>query len=180
MHRQACPILGSIAFLMPLLFISVSIALSPWFSFLNNALSDLGHATRSSVAILFNLGLSTGGILLILFGATCVYKVNRAIGIVLMASGYFLTLIAVFDEVYGRVHYVVSVIFFLSLAAGASLYAYTYKSLKASLALVISVLVWSFYFTKIIKCGVAVPETISILATLIWYIELLFKVSKIK
>jgi len=110
----------------------------------------------------------------------CVYRIGRALGVSLLMSGYFLILIAVFDEVYGWIHYLVSIAFFLSLALGALFYMYTYRSLKAVLALIVGVLVWILYFMGMIKCGVAVPEKVSILVTLIWYVELLFKVSKIK
>jgi len=64
---------------VPLIMIAVSIALSPWFNIVKNALSDLGHATRSSVAPLFNLGLSLGGALTILTAAILITRVSKAL-----------------------------------------------------------------------------------------------------
>ena len=43
--------------------LAVSIALSPWFSWLRNALSDLDHSVKSNVVTIFNLGLVLGGFL---------------------------------------------------------------------------------------------------------------------
>ena len=132
MRSYIYPILGILAFMIPLFSITLSIAFSPWFSFLENALSDLGYSMKSGVAPIFNFGLCTGGILLIIFGIMCVARVaNKLLGLILALSGYFLILIAVFDEVYGQLHYIVSLLFFLSLALETLMYAYIYKSLKA-------------------------------------------------
>ncbi len=43
-----------LSIIIPLISILVAAVLSDWFSIVNNALSDLGHAKRSSVAPLFN------------------------------------------------------------------------------------------------------------------------------
>ena len=180
MVKRFCLVLGILVFMIPLLSITLSIILSPWFSFFKNALSDLGHSTQSNVAPLFNLGLCSGGILLIIFGGVCVSSItnNKVIGLILALSGYFLTLIAVFDEIYGRLHYIISLLFFLSLALGTLTYAYTYKSFKALSMLFIGTAIWVLYFMKIIKCGIAIPELVSILVVLVWYIDLLREITK--
>ncbi|MEM2707195.1 MAG: hypothetical protein QW288_06765, partial [Ignisphaera sp.] len=59
---------------VPLICIAISIWLSPWFNILDNALSDLGHATRSSVAPIFNFGLSLGGFLIALSSLLIISK----------------------------------------------------------------------------------------------------------
>jgi hypothetical membrane protein len=82
-----------------LLLVLLAARLSGRFNPLTNALSDLGHATRSPVAPIFNLGLSLGGFLLAPSGALCAYKRSRLVGATLVASGFLLNLVGVFDEV---------------------------------------------------------------------------------
>ena len=91
MVKRFCLVLGILAFMIPLLSITLSIILSPWFSFFKNALSDLGHSTQSNVAPLFNLGLCSGGILLIIFGGVYISSIinNKVLGLILALSGYF-------------------------------------------------------------------------------------------
>jgi hypothetical membrane protein len=55
-----CLCFGAAAAATPLLLVLLAALLSGWFNPLTNALSDLGHATRSPVAPIFNLGLSLG------------------------------------------------------------------------------------------------------------------------
>jgi len=52
-----------LSIIIPLISILVAAVLSDWFNIVNNALSDLGHAKRSSVAPLFNASLVLGGLL---------------------------------------------------------------------------------------------------------------------
>ena len=113
---RRCLWLGVAAAAVPMLLVLLAALLSGWFDPLRNALSDLGHATRSAVAPLLNLGLSLGGFLLALSGALCAYRRSLPIGVSLEASGLFLILVGVFDEAYGRLHYYVLAAFFLSLA----------------------------------------------------------------
>jgi hypothetical membrane protein len=67
-----------------LLLVLLAALLSGWFNPLTNALSDLGHATRSPVAPIFNLGLSLGGFLLALSGVLCAYRRSRLVGATLV------------------------------------------------------------------------------------------------
>ncbi|RLG72060.1 MAG: hypothetical protein DRO08_03810, partial [Thermoprotei archaeon] len=55
---------GITGLLIPYVCTFTSIALSPWFSWSKNALSDLGRSMESNVAPIFNLGLVIGGILI--------------------------------------------------------------------------------------------------------------------
>lgn len=96
-------------------FIAVSIALSPWFSWDSDALSDLGHSTRSGAAPYYNFGLFIGGFFLVAYGL-----LNLRLRRPFTASGPILSALAlqsvgVFDEVYGSLHGFVSVAFFLLL-----------------------------------------------------------------
>ncbi len=168
--------LGAAAFAVPLTLVFLSIALSPWFRWEVNALSDLGNSVRSPVAPLFNLGLSTGGLLLVLH---CIlYMASRyPITSKLMAlSGYFLLLIGTFDEVYGSIHFFVSLLFFLGIALAAITYSYEEgRSYPLASAAVIAAS-WAVQLSGLCPCGEAVPEMVSILVTLLWYLDSLMKV----
>jgi len=80
---------------IPLICIAISISLSPWFNIINNALSDLGHATESSVAPIFNFGLSLGGSLTIIIAIIIIARMSKAMTVSMTLTGYGLILIAV-------------------------------------------------------------------------------------
>ncbi|RLG74794.1 MAG: hypothetical protein DRO14_05340 [Thermoprotei archaeon] len=63
--------------------IAVAIAYSQWFSIVNNALSDLGHAIRSSVAPIHNLGLSLGGFMVGVHAIYYILPVSKLFGYIL-------------------------------------------------------------------------------------------------
>ncbi|MEM0065509.1 MAG: hypothetical protein QXH88_01090, partial [Sulfolobales archaeon] len=69
MRLSKCFILAVSGYAIPLAFIAVAAASAGWFDVVRNALSDLGHATRSSVAPLFNLGLYLGAFTLAIFAS---------------------------------------------------------------------------------------------------------------
>lgn len=155
-------VLSSVA--VPLLCIILAVSFSPWFSILDNALSDLGHAVKSRVAPIFNFGLVAGGLLAF---ATALRSSRVWLGYnaVLVYSGVMLVLVGVFDEVYGRLHFAVSVLFFIGLGAFLIVAAVREKTFikVASLALLLlSVTAWYIHFTYGIPRGVAIPELVSI------------------
>ena len=159
-------VLGAV---VPLLLIVVSIAASPWFSFTDNALSDLGHATRSRVAPLFNLGLATGGLLIVL--VTGLMRGPQTYRFLLGAAGYFLVLIGVFDEIYGRLHFYVSVAFFAALILFLLAYGLGERRAVPVLLAAVSVAAWYLHFAHNAPRGAAIPELISIAAVLPPYLE---------
>lgn len=161
---------------IPLLSILVAAVLSNWFSLVDNALSDLGHATRSSVAPLFNTGLSLGGLMIAIGGVKYLGSVSRKLSILMCATGYSLILVAVFDEVYGALHFYVSVLFFVLLFITAVYYAIALSRNRrlqlATIALLTAGLVsWIFHFTLKLPKGAAIPELISLLAALPAYVH---------
>lgn len=174
-----CRAVAVLSLLLPLLFICLSIALSSWFNVYRNALSDLGHATRSSVALIFNLGLSLGGVLIVVMGARYLINTSRAMGMVVAILGYALVLIAVFDEVYGSLHFWVSVLFFISLAILLCIYVATFKGflrrVSATIALILALLMWVMHLAFKQPSGAAIPELVSIAAVTPFYIDIAFK-----
>lgn len=175
-HALAGPILAVASFTIPLALISLSAILSGWFNLYDNALSDLGHAVRSNVAPLFNLGLSLGGLLAALFAVKYLEEFNRILAYLAAASGYVLILIAVFDEVYGVLHFIVSVLFFVLLALLVLVYSLVLRSVKvvalAILAIALSTAVWVSHFTMKIPRGAAIPELVSISMAMPFYLHL--------
>lgn len=157
-------------------FIAISIALSPWFSWGRNALSDLGHSTRSPVAPIYNLGLFLAGFLMTVYSIKAFEKTARYTSFCLIAASLMLQLVVVFDEVYGFLHYVVSVLFFIFIGVASLMYAHEGKSLLAVVAFAVGLVSWVIYWTGIFSIGVAVPETIASIAVTSWVVSSALKV----
>ena len=149
-------------------FIAVSIAFSPWFDWGTDALSDLGHSLESEVAPLFNFGLLLSGFCIILYSITGFRKDAPYTSYVLIVSGLMLQLIATFDEVYFPLHFMVSVLFFVSLAFASVTYLVEKKSILALIALIVGLASWILYELEVYSAGIAVPEFISSAATFAW------------
>jgi len=165
---------GLVAPLIAIFFIVVSIVLSPWFSWWSNALSDLGRsaatdvAPKSEVAPLFNFGLLLSGFLTILYSITSFRNHAKYTSYFLVLTGLSLQLVATFDEVYGSLHFQVSVLFFVALCFASISYVVEKRSVLAVTALVIGLCSWILYGLEIYSAGIAVPETISSMATVTW------------
>lgn len=112
-----CGIIGPI---LSLLFISLAISNSlSWFSWKDNALSDLGHRgiAGETVATLFNSGLIIGALLSIIFTIGLMQTLHKRIfglmgTFILIFSDMSLFAIGVFPETAGSIHFYVSVAFF--------------------------------------------------------------------
>jgi len=160
---------------IPLLSIAVAAVLSGWFNLYENALSDLGHATRSHVAWIFNLGLSAGGVLVVCVAVLYVLGVEKLVGVLLSLTGYSLVLVAVFDEVYGALHFIVSVLFFTLLLVVVLVYSARSRRrgllLAALIVVALNVVVWSLHFTTRVFRGAAIPELISIFTAIPFYLD---------
>ncbi|RDD53783.1 MAG: DUF998 domain-containing protein [Candidatus Korarchaeota archaeon NZ13-K] len=163
---------------VPLASIFVAILLSPWFRWERNALSDLGHAIKSEVAPIFNLGLVTGGLLFLIFSAFYMHRRYPLTSKLMILASYFLMLIGTFDEVYGFLHFIVSLAFFIMLAFAALAYSYeSGRSYPVAITLVIGIS-WALQLSGICECGASVPEMISVLASLIWFADALRNLRK--
>jgi hypothetical membrane protein len=108
---------GILAPVITLTLIFVSIAMSPWFSWHDNALSDMGVSTTPNP---FNAALLIGGLAYLVFVIGFV-RWHRApsllakiAGLLLAAGGIGLTLVAVLTEEAGRIHYAVAATYFLA------------------------------------------------------------------
>lgn len=158
-------------------FILASIMLSPWFNPYDNALSDLGNIARNGwVAHLYNFGLVFSGFLAALFGLSISIRYRSwkylCWSILLAAAGIDLALIGFYPEDAGRIHMVVSTIFFISIILVMLSYGFCYRHLPspatgvaAFLLGLTSMLVW---IVKWPWRGVAIQETVASLAASAW------------
>lgn len=176
MHEQKVALLGIITPVIATVFIGVSIGLSPWFAWEENALSDLGHSTNSEVAALFNFGLLLTGFCLIIYSMTCFKYHAKYTSYSLVAAGFSLQLVATFNEVYKPLHFLVSVLFFLSLAISCISFAIEKKSVLAVGALGFGLAIWILYGLDIYSSGIAVPEALSALAVSSWVMLSAFRI----
>ncbi len=154
-----------------------AISVSPWFSWTNNALSDLG--VSGLAALLFNTALITGGVMLVIF-ATGLWSILHGrlarVGVMLLLlDGSVLSAIGVFPETTGRIHFYVSIAFFtllilsllvLGLSYVLEMHSVVTGLLGIALSL-FSILVWLFQWR-----GVAIPEAATYLAATAWWITL--------
>jgi len=161
-------LLGVIGPLAAYAFVGVSILSAPWFSWMKNALSDLGHALRRETAVYYNFGLALSGFLIIVYAITALRKHAKYTSLCLAGSAFFLQLVAVFDEIYGRLHGIVSILFFVSLGVAALVYTVEKRSVLGAASFVIGSVAWALYEFDVYEAGVAVPEIISATAVALW------------
>jgi hypothetical membrane protein len=170
MNDKMCSLLGIIGPLAAYGFIGISIASAPWFRWSENALSDLGHALKSNVAPLFNFGLAVAGFLVLIYAVTGLWRHAKFSSLCLAASAFALQLIAVFDEVYGSLHLVVSVLFFVSIGIASIVYAIEKRSLLAAIDAIVCLASWISYWAGLYDAGIAVPEIVSATAVVSWIV----------
>jgi len=170
MKRQPYALSGIVGPVIALFFIALSIALSPWFSWSSNALSDLGHSVKSDVAPLYNFGLLLAGLFLVIYSVTTFTSGAKYTSCCLFISALSLQLIATFDEVYGSFHTAVSSLFFVSLGFASIIYAVERRSILAAAAFAIGFGSWAFYYARVYITGIAVPEIVSSVATVSWIV----------
>jgi hypothetical membrane protein len=119
MRLRGLTILGVASALTLDLVILAAIALSPWFSFSNNELSDLGNTqTNGTAAFVFDVGLVVAGLLMFAFAALISYRTRDHTVLVwtipLAVVAADLAMVGVFPEnVPGSIHRLVSGVLFL-------------------------------------------------------------------
>jgi hypothetical membrane protein len=173
-----CGVIGPI---ISLLLIAIAIAYSPWFNWFKNALSDLGVG---EAALIFNSGLIIGGVLttMLAVGLIQIFK-KQVLGFLgsftLVLSSISLLAIGLFAESAGRIHFYVSVSFFVLLVISLFLIgaefllesSQRYLGVFSILASVVAGVAWAIPHE-----GVAVPEIIASLSGSAWSIVLGVKI----
>ena len=161
MKKYVRILLLSAAFAIAYSSIAVSIIFSPWFSWSRNALSDLGHCIKSDVAVIFNFGLVMSGLMLALYSTIYLRKETKLTWILLFLTGFMLQLIGVYDEIYGRIHVIVSTLFFILLDLSPLAYSLEKKIKIGVLLFLFYLLIWIAYYVNMLKGGIAIPEFIT-------------------
>ena len=170
-------------------FIGLAIATYPQFSWLNNALSDLG-VVPGSTSTLFNFGLFVSGLFSLNF-AIGLFKflgnqITGKIGaIVFISASLALGGIGVAPENVRPFHYAFSVAFFtlmpIALLVIAGYYVITRQRPLALFTLLVAILAaapWVLYFLIQYVQGVAIPELLSALAGAAWAVVIGWKMYK--
>lgn len=170
MNERIYAIFGLVGPLIAIFFVIIAIIFSPWFSWWDNALSDLGYSGQSLAAPWFNFGLLLSGFFIIFYSLMSFRSNAKYTSYFLVIVGLSLQLIATFDEVYGLLHFLVSVLFFTTLGFASTSYAVERKSVVALVALVIGSASWILYGVKLIDTGIAVPEALSAIAVFVWIV----------
>jgi hypothetical membrane protein len=177
-------ILGVIAALAAYPFILASIALSPWFNVYNNALSDLGNTvTNGSVGYVYDAGLVVAGALIFVYALLLLRaapSLKAAVWTVpLMMASFDLALVGVFSENTGRIHGVVSEVFFAMIVVTMLAFSYVSWPLGSpkvgAVALVFGILSSLIWFTKWPWTGIAIQEAVTSGMTAIWLILVALK-----
>ena len=168
--------------------IIIAIVTYPQFSWVNNALSDLG-VVRGATGIVFNFGLCVCGLLSLNFAIFAVYPYFRRnligkIGVVVFgAATIALVCIGIFNESFSPTHYLVSVAFFVLLPISslffAGVFAFNHQITKVILTVLTAFFAaapWVLYFLIHYAPNVAIPEIISGLAAATWIIGLGYEI----
>jgi hypothetical membrane protein len=175
---------GIIAPIVAFICILIAIASYPQFSWINNALSDLGVVSGITGAV-FNFGLLASGLLAFNFAifGLFTYFVKSRVGkigsTVFAAVSLALIAISVFNENFSPTHYIVSVAFFV--LAPISLFiitgAFWLNHQRGMAVFTVAVgfaaaLPWLVLFAFNYVPNVAIPEFLSGLAVSTWVIVL--------
>jgi hypothetical membrane protein len=149
-----------------------SIALSPWFTWTQHAISDLG--IQQNTAMIFNNGIIFGGILTLIFSFGLMKILSKKIGAYLLfVSALALIGIGLFPETIFTLHFLTSASFFIFLAVALLLIGLTSKKNPferriGSLALVFAfVAMGSSVFVFHLE-GIAIIEALSCFPAFIW------------
>jgi hypothetical membrane protein len=183
---------GICGFLTPIIAFALifsAIASYPAFSWMDNALSDLG-VVEGITALLFNSGLLIGGVLCFVFATGLFIFLKKHIAgkigtFVFVLGSLSLFAIGVFPENVRPTHYIVSVMFFMLLPIAmliiAAAFWLMHKVRMAAFMLLVAVAAatpWILYFTIPYAPNVAVPEIVSAFAGAVWAVTLSGKMLK--
>lgn len=168
-----------------------AITLHPQFSWIDNALSDLG-IVKGTTAILFNSGLIISGVLALIFGSGLFFLLRKTMlgkaGTLMFIFGALaLVAMGIFPEDAKPMHYYASVSFFALFPISTLLVAATFilaHEVKTGLftfsVAMFAAVVWILQFSTHFVHGVAIPETLSSLSGSAWAIVFGLKMSRKK
>ncbi len=167
---------GLCGILIPfVIFFSIGIAMSysPWFSWTEHALSDLGIEGISS--IFFNNGMIIGGILAFIFSLGLIKKLENNLGAYLLClSSIALIGLGIYPETLFTIHWIFSASFFILLTLSFLILGLDLRKNKSdyilgTLAIICGIASFSSMILLIPWEGVAIPESISCFPAFIWF-----------
>ncbi|WP_162097829.1 DUF998 domain-containing protein [Thermogladius calderae] len=165
---EARPLILVSPFIASLLSLLLLALCTPWFNIWENAFSDLGRIEKGLTAVVFNGLVSTTGAILLVYATSVARPLAAPYRALLVLGGYSLTMIGVYPEDYGRLHFYVSLAFFLASIAYMVVHAMETSvegAVIAALGLV-NLGVWTAHFTFNFPPGAAVPELVSLVSML--------------
>ncbi|MDR2203152.1 MAG: DUF998 domain-containing protein [Nitrososphaerota archaeon] len=170
--------------------IGMAILSFPEFSWINNALSDLG-VVAGVTGVVFNFGLFVAGLLCFFFAVVGLFNYfkNSAVGklgsVVFAVAAVCLMNIGVFNENFWSVHFVFAVLFFVTLPVAFCVLAvvlYLVREINLAVftlgSMVGVAMPWIVYFLMVSTSNVAVPEFISSVVGSIWIAFMSYKLLK--
>ena len=153
-------------------FTGLAISQSPWFSWTQHALSDLG--VQGISAILFNTGTILTGVLAFMFSIGLILTISNKIGgYILLFSSFSLLAIGLFPISTGLLHFYVSATFFILCTIGFLVIGTTIKKNQFERKMGI----FAIAFCCIAICslpllviwdGLAISEILVLFPALIW------------
>lgn len=158
--------------------IALSIMLSPWFTWRNNAISDLGV---HEVAPIFNISLIVCGILCAIFAAGMIMRLKSYVGkagfVLMLMASISLVGIGIFTENYSPYHFIFSVAFFVFLLLASLELApwfilrrsSRYLGIASILVTVIGIFGWAYHAAIGWGSNVAIPEVLTFVPGAIWF-----------
>lgn len=179
---------GILSPIISFLLISLAILFSPWWSWTENALSDLG--VDGTTALSFNFGLILGAILFFTFilGGLKRFFQNQAVGRIgvffLLLVAIFMLLIGVFPEPTPyQLHIIVSVGFFATLALSlvvlaAALLRMPSETGLGAFTLLLAIIAIAAWIIPNPWEGVAIPELVAGLAESAWSVTISIRLLK--
>jgi hypothetical membrane protein len=183
---------GIAGFVAPFfVFVCILVAVASWtqFSWINNALSDLG-VKSGLTAVVFNSGLVVGGLLFIVFAVGLFSFIGKRFlgkvgSTVFLIACIMLIAIGVFNENFSPTHYLVSVGLFASMPISllvlvAAFWVEDKRKLSVftlTLAL-FAAAVWLVEFAVHYVPGVAIPEFVSGSAGAAWVLAVSYLMIK--
>lgn len=174
MFTRLAGLFGILTPVFTLTLIFISIAMSPWFSWHDNALSDMGVSATSNP---FNVSLFIGSLMYFVFAIGFLRwyglrsRLAKIAAVALVAGGVGLLSIGIFTEQAGRIHYYVSALYFLAtplayLLFGADMLRHG-KLLMGSLTIATGI-VAVLMITAVPHKRIAVPEILAALTMGSW------------
>jgi hypothetical membrane protein len=176
--RKLTAICGIMSHLVIYIFIIVAILQSPWFSWINNAISDLGNIVDHPASAPFlNSGLVVGGLIMILFGIGMFLEIRgntfASIGaLTLLTSGIGLFFVGVFPENFIVPHFASAFTYFFSIIVGSILFGIAFVIRKSTRLFGIVTIILGMLAATALSLlqfpGIAIPEMIASVSQYVW------------